>query len=511
MADSSRLKNTSRNIVYVYMYQFSFMAIGFISRYIFVKYLGNSYLGVNVLFANVLAILSVSELGIGSAIGFALYKPLAENNKEKIKSIMALFKKAYLAIGIFVAVAGITISPFLPYVIKNTTGIQNITVYYYMFLFNTVVGYFISYKNTLIISDQKEFKIKKIQTIGNFAIAAGQIAVLVLTRNYFAYLLGDIVIKIVMQLFSLKVINKEYPYLKNEKALPLPKEDFQPIKKNIKALVLHKLGEASIHQTDNIILSAFISLEITGKVSNYTLFTTTALSLIGMLLNAAIPSAGNLIAKESDQAKLTFFKTYRLASYWLQGWASLGFIFLATPLIQLVFGLDFVIPQLAVVLIGFDLFLRGESSAMYNYKVAAGFYDQDKYIALIGGAINLVISIIAVNIMGVSGVFLGTVITSLCILPVRCVIIYKCAFADKAKEVYKGALLYMLFGIVSFSIMLLAYNFIWKNVSLSGFALLTLIAVIVPNLVFYIIFGRKPEFDYYMNLLKTILKKFNKK
>jgi O-antigen/teichoic acid export membrane protein len=500
---SDRLENTSRNIFYKYLYQISYMAIGFVSRMVFVYYLDKAYLGVNGLFTNILSVLAVSELGLASAIGYALYKPLAENDTEKIKSIMALFRKAYRIIGTFMAVAGVALIPFLPYLIKNTTGLPHIEVYYVIYLFNNVSGYFLTYRNILLTSDQKEYEIVKINMVGSFVLALVQMLALVLTHNYLVYLLCDVVLRFGMQLIIRKAAKKTYPYL-DEPAQKLSKEDTAPIVKNIKALLIHKVGEISVNQTDSLIISAFISLEMSGIVSNYTMFTGYAMTFISATLTAAVPSVGNLIASEGDRARATFYKAYRLLSYWLHGWMALGFGMLASPLVELLFGRDWVLEPLAVWLMAAVFMVKGEGTAMYNYKVAAGLYDPDKYVALIGGGINLVVSIAAAKAMGVAGVYLGTVVYIIFSVVLRCWIIYRRAFEHPA-EMLPGMLRYAAFLGLSGG----ACGWILQYIPAGwlGFLLKLAVLVVVPNLIFLLLHWRQQELDYYLNLIRVGIQK----
>ncbi len=500
---SDRLENTSRNIFYKYLYQISYMAIGFISRMVFIYYLDKAYLGVNGLFTNILSVLAVSELGLSSAIGYALYQPLAENDTEKIKSIMALFRKAYRIIGTFIAAAGILLIPFLPYLIKNTTGLPHIEVYYILYLFNSVSGYFLTYRNILLTSDQKEYKIVKINMVGSFVLALVQMLALVLTKNYLVYLLCDVVLRFGMQLVIRRAAKKTYPYLEKP-AEKLSKADTTPIVKNIKALLIHKVGEISVNQTDNIIISAFISLEMSGIVSNYTMFTNYAMTFISATLTAAVPSVGNLIVSEGDQARATFYKTYRLLSYWLHGWMALGFVMLASPLVGLLFGKDWVLDPLAVILMAVVVMIKGEGTAMYNYKVAAGLYDPDKYVALIGGGINLVVSIAAAKVMGVAGVYLGTLVYIIFSVILRCWIIYRRAFAHPA-ELIPGMVRYAVFLGISALSCGAACHFLPDTWLGFGAKLITL--VVVPNAIFLLLHWRQEELHYYLNLMRGMLKK----
>ena len=154
----SRTKNSIRNIKYAIVGQFTGLTISFINRMIFVHVLTSEYLGVGGLFTSILSMLSLAELGIGSAIVYSLYKPLAEKNNEKIKSLMLLYRKAYTIIGIAISILGILLTPFLGFFIKELPTIDNLRLIYILFVLNSAFSYFYSYKRSLIIADQIQKK-----------------------------------------------------------------------------------------------------------------------------------------------------------------------------------------------------------------------------------------------------------------------------------------------------------------------------------------------------------------
>lgn len=503
---SNRIERTATNALFNYAFQLSTMFVGVLARYFFIIYLGKDYLGVNSLFSNVLGILAISELGIGTAFGYALYKPLANNDKEIIKSIMVLFKKLYFIIGGFIFFMGILMIPLLPYIINNTTGLKNITIYYVVFLVDTCLGYFVSYNTILLLSDQKEYKLKKIQIAFTFLIAIAQTLTLVITKNYLWYLITGVIVRFCTHLCNRYVANKEYPYIVKEPSKKISSDDLNPIKKNIKALLVHKIAEAGVYQTDNIIISSFINLEMTGIVSNYTLISKYAETLLTILLSSAIPSIGNYIETENSVTRYDFYKKYRLLSYWLHGWVSLGFVFLSTPVIELILGNDYSINNYAVVFMGLILFIKGEGTPMFNYKVAAGMYDDDKKYALWGTVINLVVSIVAVNIIGVSGVFFGTLIFGIYSVTTRCYVVYKKAFNCKWSNILNGSIKYILYYIISACICLVCVNLV--NMSpLFNLLIKLLILIIVPNLVFVAMEFKTVEFKFYINMIVKFLAK----
>ena len=506
---SNRLQNTAKNALYSYIYQFTMMFIGLFSRFIFIKNLGTAYLGLNGLFSEVLAFLSFTELGVGAALGFALYKPIAENDIEGIKSIMAFQKKANIFIGCAMSIIGVGLVPFLPYIINNTTGMQGIEKYFIITLFGSVFSYFFSYKTVLFTPDQKAYKLTKLNLITVVLIAILQLIALYFTKNYTLYLLSDVGVRFISTIIAVQLAKKTYPFLQDKDIKPVDENVKKDIVTNIKALMMHKIGELSVNYTDNMLINAFVNLEMVGIVSNYTMMMRYVFVLSGSALSSAIPSIGNLVAKESLEAKVKFFKTFRLLSYWFFGWASVGFLFLSTHLILLVFGESFVLPSLCVFFMSAQLSLNGESSAMNHYKIASGLYYTDKYVSILDALVNLSVSIIAAKFLGVSGVYLGTLTYAVFSIIFRTKLIYKAAFLEQKSKLAKGSIKYALFLIISVvccSIIISLYNY---NTWLS-FGYKLLVCVVLPNAVFYAIFGKSEEFRYYIDLFKKALNSIKK-
>ena len=203
-----RTENSIKNIIMNFLYNFLNYGIRFASRIIFVKTLAEVYLGINGLLSNVLGILALTELGIGTAIGYSLYEPLAKNDVEKTRSLMDFYKKAYRIISLVILVLGLVLLPVLPYLIKDNSGINNLNVIYVIFLINMVIGYLFSYKRTLITSDQKTYKIVPFTMGFNILTAALQIVVLLIFKNYIIYLLMQTICIVLENVVINRYINK---------------------------------------------------------------------------------------------------------------------------------------------------------------------------------------------------------------------------------------------------------------------------------------------------------------
>ncbi|MDE7430382.1 MAG: oligosaccharide flippase family protein [Lachnospiraceae bacterium] len=266
-----RVQAAVKNIAFGQIGNLITQVLNFVLRTMFIQYLGDTLNGVNGLYTNMLSVLSMAELGIGTALNYSLYKPVARGDIEKIKSYMQLYKKAYRIIGIVVAVLGIACSPFLPYIIKNSEGIpvRDLTLYYYIFLFNTVSTYFVSYKYSLINAEQKNYIQTNIITITKMITVLLQMIVIITTGNFYAYLLTAASVELMQKIFVSYYLNRRYPYLKEKNVKKLSKEETGEIVTKTKALMFHKIGDVARLQTDSMIISGFINTVISGFVDNY--------------------------------------------------------------------------------------------------------------------------------------------------------------------------------------------------------------------------------------------------
>lgn len=282
--------------------------IGYICRIIFVRCLAEEYLGINGLFSNILSMLSLVELGIGSAMGYALYQPLAKDDKEKITSLMALYKKSYNIIGIVVALLGIMMIPLLQYIIvKPQQIVENIYIIYLVYLFNTASSYFFSYRSTLLIAAQKNYIVSGVNYAITTIVSIIQIPILLITHNFMIYLIcqsiGVFINNVIVSMWA----KHDYPYIEKKNVKPITKKEKRQMAVNIKALTINKIAAMLVNNTDNIVITYFNGLISTGVISNYTLLTGTLGSITSQLFNGITASVGNLNALENNQKNIIFF------------------------------------------------------------------------------------------------------------------------------------------------------------------------------------------------------------
>jgi O-antigen/teichoic acid export membrane protein len=508
----SRIENTTKNFAWSMVSSILSAVLGFISRTVFINILGMTYLGVNGLFTNILSMLSLTELGVGTAITFSLYKPLADNDVEKIKSLMHFYKGAYQTIALVVTCLGLAVLPFLGVIVKGGGGIEHIPLIYLIFLFNTAYSYLFTYKRTLLSADQKSYLITNINMVISIATITIQLVVLMVFHNYFWYLISASIIGVAQNFYVNHYIDKRYPYLLEKNYKKLSNEEKQPIVKNVKAMMLHKLGDLCINQTDNVIISSFINVTVVGLVSNYTLIINGVNSFIKNIFDAASASWGHLIATENEEKRLEVFKGYNFLAFWFFGWATVCFYILINPFITLWIGSERIISQPILNLILINYYLVGMRVPVYSVKSSAGIYVQDKFVPLIQSAINLIVSIIGVQYLGLAGVFIGTIVSSLVPCLYRPIVVYKYVFGASPKEYFINYFYYFMVVLLNILVVSSISTWVFKN-GVTWLSLLEtgLTCVILPNTINWLLFKNTEDYRYVRGIVKSIIGKALKK
>ena len=502
----ARVKNTILNLISKSSVLLLNNILSFISRTIFIKILGSSYLGVNGLFSNILMMLSLSELGIGTAITFSLYKPISEKNKESIKSLMFFYKKAYRFIGVFVFVLGVFLMLFLDYLVPDPGNVTNLKLIFMIYIFNSSTSYFLSYKTTLLIADQKEYLLFKSNTFFSIINNILPIIFLVITRNYIVYLIVGVITLFIQRAYVNYYVTTLYPYLQDKEYNNISKHDLREITVNVKAMLFHKIGDYCINGTDNIIISMFNKITSVGIYSNYNLIFSTINSFIGMVYTSMTASMGNFIASESKEKSFRIYKVIDFIGFWMYGFSAVCFYILINPFIELWIGKENLLSELILVVLVINNYMFGMRVPLFTVKSAAGIYDADKFVPLVQSVVNLVSSIILINKLGLIGVFLGTFISGLVPSLYRPYLVYKSVFNINPTIYYINYIKYMLVLILTALITKYICSFITIQYIIAAFIMKLSICLLVPNMIFFILFYKSDEFKYLLNILANFKK-----
>lgn len=381
-------------------------------------------------------------------------------------------------------------------------------IYYLIFLFNTVSSYFVAYKYSLANAEQRNYIQTTITTITKMVVVAFQIIVLLLTKNFLLYLLMQTAIELLQKVAVSAYFNHLYPYLRERKVEKLEKEEIDTVVTKTKAMIFHKIGDVARLSTDDIIITYFLNLDLVGLVGNYTYIITYAANFINIIFNSIVSGLGNLVATESKEKQYGVFKVYRFVACWLYGYAFSGFFLLLSPFITGIW-LDgtWELGQAVLALILIDFYLKGGRTVLVNFKIAAGIVEKDRYLALIQGGVNLVISILGIKWIGLAGVYVGTVVSGVLANLIQPVILYKDCFSQDVSAYFKDAFQYI--GAIACVVIVLlpVRNLVIAQMSVPAFIVMALIISIVYNAAFLCLFHRTEEFVYLWDLVRRKRKK----
>lgn len=502
-----RTKNAIRNLIVAWGGQIVVLLGTFISRSIFVKVLPAEYLGVNGLFANILSMLSMVDLGIGVSIAYYLYEPLAKRDEKKLSQLMNYYKKMYTTIGGIVFVLGISLTPFLDWFIKEETTIPNLEIIYILAVVNSAITYLGVYKSVLINADQKNYITSFYYNLFRVAQLIVSIIVLVITKDYLVYYSVSIIETIVYNITITYKANQLFPFLAKNKKEKIDNQTKTMIRKNVVAMMCHKIRHIFINFTDNIVISKFISIISVGLYSNYSIILMNLNKVVGQVFSAMTASIGNYNVSESDEKKEKLLYTIYFLDFAVYSFCSVCLFVLFNPFIKLWLGEDYLMSPMIVLILVINNYLQGMRKVVLSFKDACGLFKQDRFNALLEALLNLIISVVLAKYWGIVGVFIGTiasfVITSFWVEPV---VLFKYGFKSSLFKYFK---IYILYFIETSACVAIAYyisTFIPDGIL--GLILRLLVCGLVWGLSVLIFHSRSEEFK---TLLSKVIKNKGKK
>lgn len=500
----TRTEHSMRNLRYALIFQSTAMMVAFLTRRIFVHVLNQEYLGLDGTFSNLLVMLSLAEMGVGEAITFSLYKPLAERDVEKVRTLMELYRRVYRIIGIGIVVLASLLIPLLAVIIKDFPNTPEVYLIYTLFVANSALSYFFVYKQSLILADQRRYLIT-LWRYGLWTILYLVQAVLLwLTRNYILYLLLQLVETLLENWVLARKADQLYPFLRQtNSSVPLDRRSQREILRNTKAMFLHKIGGVVVFNTDNLLLSHFIGIVSVGLYSNYLLIIKGLRSCYKMIFGAFTGSVGNMGATRGRGHILRVYRRLSFAGSWMIGFFSICLMVLFNPFLELWVGDKYLFSTDIVLWIVVNFYVTGMREVNQTFLNGLGLFWHMRYKSVAESVINLVVSIALVDSFGISGIFIGTFVsTMLTCFWMEPYILFRYAFSRSLDWYFLqyGAILLLTVGAGWVTWYLCA---LMPGKGLVLFLEKMAICGIVPNTIFYIVFRNTNEFIFFWNFLRS--------
>ncbi len=487
----ARTKNAVRNIIFGTLYKSVGLLAPFAVRTVMLYVMGTEYLGLNSLFTSILSFMSLAELGIGSALVYSMYKPIAEDDTATINAIYALYKKLYTFIGFIILIVGLALIPFLPQLVKNGTPDDvNIYVLYLIYLFNTVISYLMfAYKQSLLTAYQRSDIISKRSLVIQLLMYIIQIGSLLIFRNYYFYIIWLPISTVATNIVNKIVVDKMFPQHRCEGRVS--KEFEISLRKKVIALFGTKANSIVFHATDNIVISAFFGLTMVGKYGNYYYVMNAIIGFLTIIYNSVTAGLGNSLETESIEKNYSDFETLSFLNTWLVMFCSVCFLCLYQPFMKIwvkepnMFGMDIVI------LMVIYFFIYQIRRIVLTYKDAAGLWWEDKFRPYVTMITNLVLNIVLCQIIGLCGIIISTIVSMIISIPWENYTVFTYIFHSKPGAYYAKMAKYVSTTVILCVLTWLICDLICEGVL--GIIIRLAICALVPNLIWFLLYSRSKE------------------
>ncbi len=449
--------------------------------------------------------LSISELGFGIAIIYNLYKPVAENDIEKIKTLVKYYQKIYRIIALIILGIGLCLLPFIPLFVGDISIDVNLQLTFILFLSDSIVSYLMTYKRSIIQADQKEYFISKINIVYLLLVNIVQIIILFLTKNFILYLIIRVLFRLLENISINHVANKKYPYLKDKDIVPIEEELKKNIHQKVKGLLFHKIGDYVVSGTDSIIISMTLGLNQLGLYNNYYFITNYVNILFGQIFSSVTSSVGNLIVEDKSKKTLQIYKTMLFANSWIYCFCAICLFVLIEPFITIWIGGEYVLSKGVLLAIVLNFYVQGLRKTDTTFKEAAGIFFEDRYISIIEAVINIVFSLLFVKFFGLAGVLMGTICSTMVLFLYSFPkYIFKRLFGKRYIDYFKIHALNLLKTGIVFILSVTIMSFLpFSNVFLELF-INAILCLLLPNFLYTLLSCKSSEFAFLKKMIKTL-------
>ena len=487
-----RSRNAIRNVSFGIVAKCGAIFFPFLSRTVFIHTLGEAYLGLNSLFSSVLTVLSLAELGFGSAIIFCMYQPIAEDDHETINALLLYYRRIYQYIGLVILGIGLLLVPFLPYLVNGSCPPDiNLTVVYLVFLGNTVMSYLLfGYRKALITAFQREDLLSKVDFFISGIICGIQIAILLTVKNYYLYLLVLPLSTVINNIRTLLISKCKFPQYSPRGRLSTEQKAI--IKEKVSGLMINKVSAASRNALDSIFISMFLGLVATAKYNNYCYVMHSIVAALKVLTDAVTAGVGNSVILESREKNYRDMKCMNFLYMWLTGWCTICLMCMYQPFMQIWAGEKGMFPISVVTLICIYFYFLKMGDIRNLYEQAKGIWWENRFRAIAETAGNIILNFWLGKWFGVYGIVSATLIVLLVVdFCYGSRNIYRLYFnEEKISEYYGSHIFYgiatVLVGVITFAICEMLEG------GITGLIARMVVCAVIPNILYLLIY-RKTE------------------
>lgn len=497
--------NVLRNSFYALMSFALISLLTIVVRKFFTAYLSVELLGIEGLFSSIFAMMSLAELGISSVISYSLYREIANKNLAEINTLMNIYRYIYTLIGFFVLVVGITIFFLLPYIIHDTTLAWDYIQFAYIIQLCTVLSsYFLAYKRTILVADQKDYMCIRIDTIINAFSNILRLVVIACLQSYILYSLLGLLFNVIANLIIARCVNHHYPFLSHIKVSFVEIRE-RNILKDTKNLAIQKVAWLVYGGVDSILLSSILGVYVTGLFANYQIINGGIFSIMYKALQGIAPSIGNLVYEGDNEKTIRFFWMLDFFYLLFASYIAVVYALLFQPFMNLFFGEKFLLPESLVLMMCLHVFIMIQFENLCNFRYTVGLFEKDRNMMIVMAIVKLSIVWPAIHYGGVAGLVFSTLVAWLCIGWARMKIVFRYILRGERERIYLWRHLHWsIFELVTIAILYGLFQYMDLCHTYCQLIMSAIMSFILLTLVNYIAFGQTEEFKNIVGYGKSV-------
>ncbi len=512
MTQRSRIQNVSNNFIWTAVNSIVSTVLPFIVRSLLIRRIGIEYSGVSSLFTSVFQVLSVAELGIGNAVVFYLYRSVGQKDIQQTRYLLRMLRRIYRVIGLIITVAGVILLPFVPYLAKGKEYPEGLNLYivFAIYIINTAFAYLtVGYRTIMLQADQRADIVEKAGVCAGVCMYGLQIFAILFSGNYYLYCALLWVSPVLNTILPAIAGKRYYPEIFEKKAGQTEYHPSQGFRREFITrtafIALAKIRNISRNSFDSIVISSFLGLSVLAMYQNYYQIMLVPITLLGMLHRAVGPSLGNSVALEN--------RTDNYQVLWIYSFIQQGAVTICTscllnlyqPFMRLWVGENYLLPYRVVIMFCIYFYLMSLSDISELLKETTGVWSQERVLAIVEAAANLVLNLILVRYCGVMGVILATIVTlSVINLPFEFIALFRKYFKQNGMDYFKIQAKYTFTTICVCSLSYAACCWIPEE-GILWFMLRCLFAVLIPGILLKFIYHNSPEMKKIIGILHTLL------
>ncbi|MGN0318671.1 MAG: lipopolysaccharide biosynthesis protein [Lachnospira sp.] len=507
---TDRTRNVSRNFTWGMFQRIVSSLFPFITRTVMIYTIGLSYVGLSGLFSSVLMVLNLAELGIGNAMVYFMYKPMAEENVDEVCALLAVYRKCYRVIGLVILGVGICLFPLLHFLVNGEVPSDiNLEMLFAVYLLNNVLGYFLfAYRRSLLIAAQRSDYLSKVGTLIQIFSSLMMILALLMTRNYYLYILVMPLSTIVSNLLVAVLTWKLYPHYQCKGRIPVSEQ--KKLKKMVSGLMMQKIGGIVNESVDTIVISGFLGLVTLALYQNYFVVISTVMGFVSMLNSSLTPSIGNSIASETVEDNYRLFNNLNFIYIWIVSWSSICMLCMFQPFIRLWLGEECQFGMEMVLLFVAYYFVYRWCDVIGLFQEACGLWWETRLIPITGAVLNLVVNIALVKTIGLPGILISTILSILFVYDLGS---SRALFNTYFKSIRGGfgkywrrQIFYLIIALVTGISTWLVCSSVECSSVFWQLCFNGCVCLLVPNLLLLIFWGKCPEMKYARLKLKQVMR-----